>query len=121
KHACASARGLAVEPVSGAVVVGCAEGFVKTPTPTEPVTLALIDDGIDGIDYDAALARLYIPTSRYGVADVLDLATDGTDLTLAEVATFDASVGVPCVTIDDQDRAWICAPNRGELLRFDAP
>ena len=115
-NGCDGSRGIAMDAKRGFLFVGCAEG--KAVTIDLDKDGAVLDSlshgsGVDIISYNAELGHLYLPGGRSATMAILGVASTGRLTLLGTVKTANRA---HCVVSDDQRQAWVCDPERGQLL-----
>ena len=120
-NGCGASRGIALDETRGFLFAGCSEGkAVVLDVNHDGQQLSSLEQGsgVDVISYNPTLKHLYVPGASSATMGILDVSADG-KLTLLGVA--DTASGAHCVTADDQGNAWVCDPDRGQLLLIKDP
>jgi DNA-binding beta-propeller fold protein YncE len=116
RNGCAGARGLAVDPARGLVLVGCDEGKAVALDPGRGgaiVGRAPAGAGVDVIAYAPALAHLYVPGADAATVTVVGVLADGA---LAVLGELPGARDGHCVAADDSGDVYVCDPAHGRLL-----
>jgi hypothetical protein len=120
-NGCQGSRGIALDEQQGFLFAGCSEGkAVVLDVKSDGKELSRLDfgSGVDVISYSPTLKHLYVPGSSSATLGIFDVSASG-KLSLLGVA--DTATGAHCVTADNQDNAWICDPDHGQLLLVKDP
>jgi hypothetical protein len=116
ENGCGGSRGLALDEKRGWVFVGCAEGRAVVLDAAHGGKVLASEKsatGVDIVDYNAALAHLYVPGGKSAAMTVFAVAPSGALSKLGEVPT---AAGAHCVVADERAQAWVCDPSHGRLL-----
>ena len=119
-NGCATAKGLAVDPVRGWVIVGCSEGKLVVLDEQTGASLgtASTHAGVDRIAYDAKRARVYVPSPAASALDVLAVRSQGAPSTLGSLK---APTGTHCAVTPGGGNVFVCAPSLGQVVfMFDS-
>jgi len=116
-NGCGSSRGLALDEQRGFIFVGCSEGKAAVLDAGTGMLLSTLSSGsgVDFISYSRELGHLYVPGSDSATMAVLAVSTAGK---LSLIGTVGTTQGSHCVVADDRGRAFICDPDRGQLLLY---
>jgi DNA-binding beta-propeller fold protein YncE len=117
-NGCGGSRGIAIDSKRGFLFAGCAEGrLVVMDIDHDGKQLGSVSagSGVDVISYNANLAHAYVPGSSSATMAFVGVAASGAPTVLGTVPT---AHGAHCVTADDRANAWVCDPDRGQLLVF---
>lgn len=119
-NGCAASRGIDLEPEHGWVLAGCSEGSLSVLDPTSGriVDSLASGGGYDVMGYARSTRHVYLAGSACGCLSVIGLDAGGR---LDFLGRFDAPSGTHCAVADDRGHAFVCAPARGGLERFDDP
>lgn len=117
KNGCRGSRGIALDSQRGFAFIGCNEGKLESLSLIDGHRLgeAASGDGVDIIAYSSSLHHAYLPGGDSATMAVLKISPTGQPAVLTTVATAKHS---HCVTIDDLNNAYICDPQKGQLLVF---
>lgn len=117
KNGCRGSRGLALDAARGFLFVGCEEGKLVSLRASDGSHLgeASSGDGVDIIAYAPNLHHAYLPGAASATMAVVGISPSGKPAVLATVAT---AADAHCVTADDIGNAYICDPQKGQLLIF---
>jgi hypothetical protein len=120
-NGCGASRGIALDEAHGFLFAGCSEGkAVVLDLNHDGQLLSSLEQGsgVDVISYNPMLKHLYVPGASSATMGILDVSVDG-QLTLLGIA--DTASGAHCVTADNQGNAWVCDPEKGQLLLIKDP
>jgi DNA-binding beta-propeller fold protein YncE len=118
-NGCDGSRGLAWDPRSRHLFVGCAEGKVSVLDAGHGgrvLGTAATGRGVDIIAYDASRHRVVAPGARSATMTILHVDPQG-HLTLE--AVYRTAHGAHCVAVAPTGRAFVCDPRHGRVLEFD--
>ena len=116
---CEGPRGLAWDPQSRFLFVGCAEGKVSVLDAGHGgrvLGTATTGRGVDIIAYDASRHRVYAPGARSATMTTLHVDPQGHPTLEAVHRT---AHGAHCVAVAPTGRAFVCDPRHGRVLVFD--
>jgi hypothetical protein len=120
-NGCGGSRGIALDQARGYLFAGCAEGTaVVLDVSRHGAVLSRLSagNGVDVIDYNPALAHLYLPGASSATLAILGVGVGGG---LSLLGSFDTVTGAHCVAADDRAHAFVCDPNGGRLLELTDP
>ena len=118
-NGCKGARGLAVDPGRGLLLVGCAEGVVTVIDTSGKGRLAgraSTGGGVDLVAYASSSRRLYVPSAKAGTLEALEVGTDGS---LRALWRWPASPEAHCAAVDEHGHVLVCDPRGGRLLLYE--
>jgi hypothetical protein len=113
-NGCTTARGLAIDPNRGWVMVGCEEGKAVVLGETSGSMLGTVTTGagVDRVAYDPTTTRLYVPSATAGSMTVAAIAGTGVP---GKLGSIDVAVGAHCVVTPGAGELFVCDPTKGEL------
>ena len=117
-NGCGGSRGIAIDAKRGFLFAGCAEGrLVVMDVDHDGNELGEVSagSGVDVIAYSPTLSHAYLPGAGSATMAFVGVAANGQLTVLGTVPT---ARGAHCVTADDRANAWVCDPDRGQLLVF---
>ena len=117
-NGCGGSRGIAIDPKRGFLFAGCAEGqLVVLDIDHNGKELGSVSSGsgVDIISYNPTLGHAYLPGSSSATMAFVGIGPGGQVTVLGTVPT---ASGAHCVTADDRGNAWVCDPDRGQLIVF---
>jgi DNA-binding beta-propeller fold protein YncE len=117
-NGCSGSRGIALDAKRGFLFAGCAEGklvVLDIDHGGRQLGSAASGAGVDVISYDPMRAHAYLPGASSATMAFVGIAANGQPMVLGTVPT---ATGAHCVTADDRGNAWVCDPDRGQLLVF---
>jgi len=117
-NGCTGSRGIAIDAKRGLVFAGCNEGklvVLDMDHDGKQLGAASSGSGVDVIAYNPALAHAYLPGAGSATMAIIGVAASGAPAVLGTVTT---ARGAHCVAADDRSQAWVCDPDRGQLLVF---
>jgi hypothetical protein len=120
-NGCTTARGLAVDPMNGWVIVGCNEGRLVVLSETSGSMLGAVSlgAGVDRLAYDASRTRAYVPIpSSPGAMGVIVLSAKGVPTIAGSV---EAPDGAHCAVAPGGGEVFVCAPAKGQLVYLFDP
>lgn len=114
-NACGTARGLAIDPASGWVLVVCEEGKLEVLDETKGTMLGAvtIGGGADHVAYDAQRQRAYVPSPATAAMAVVEMGTSGAPKLRGSV---DAPSDAHCAVTPGLGQVFVCSPAKGELV-----
>ncbi|HYZ87840.1 MAG TPA: hypothetical protein VE620_00960 [Myxococcales bacterium] len=118
RNGCEGARGLAVDPQRGFAFVGCKEGkavVLDVEHDGKVLGSAAAGTGVDVIAYSGKLSHLYVPGAEAANLTVLGVSGKGE---LSPLGTVSTAADAHCVAVDDDANAYVCDPEKGQLLLF---
>jgi DNA-binding beta-propeller fold protein YncE len=117
-NGCEGSRGIALNETKGYLFVGCAEGKAVVLDLTQngkQISSISSGSGVDIIAYNSSLSHLYLPGGKSATMAILGVSESGELSLLGTVAT---AQGSHCVTTDSKGNAYVCDPNKGQILMF---
>jgi DNA-binding beta-propeller fold protein YncE len=113
-NGCATARGLAIDPDRGWVVVACNEGRVVVLDERTGATLGKVTTGagLDRIAYDGARARVYAPSPAAAAMSVVALSSAGVPSLRGAIHT---ASDAHCAVTWGGGEVFVCVPSKGQL------
>jgi len=120
-NGCDGSRGIALDAAHGWLFAGCAEGkavVLDVDHNGQQLASLAVGPGVDVIDYSVTLNHLYLPGARSATMAILGVSATGVLSLLGTVAT---APHAHCVVADTQRHAWVCDPDRGQLLQVTDP
>lgn len=117
-NGCNGSRGIALDEARGFLFAGCDEGKATVLDVNHGgaiVSTLAAGAGVDVIAYNPTLAHLYVPGADSATLSVMAVSPAGQ---LSLVGTAVTASGAHCVAADDRGNAWVCDPDRGQLLLF---
>jgi hypothetical protein len=114
-NGCTTAKGLAVDPLHGFVLVACNEGKLVVLNEQSGAMLGSVNTGagVDRIAYDIQRSRAYVPSPAAAAMDVIVLSAKGVPTLAGSVlATPDAH----CAVTPGAGEVFVCSPARGEVV-----
>lgn len=118
-NGCASSRGIALDAQRGWLFAACSEGTVTVLDVSNHgriLSSLARGSGFDVVGYNQALGHLYLAGSACSCLVIVGVTPSG-ELTFLD--RFSAPGSTHCAAADDLGHAWVCDPDRGELLRVD--
>ncbi len=118
KNGCTDSRGIALDEKRGFLFVGCDEGkatVLDVAHDGKQLGSASTGKGVDVIATSASLGHLYVPSEESQTLTIIGVHASGA---LTVLATSPTAPGAHCVAADDRGNAYVCAPERGQLLLF---
>lgn len=115
-NGCKGSRGIAEDPRTGFVFVGCAEGkavVLDAQHGGKIVRSEPTGDGVDIIAYDARLSHLYVPAAKSGTLTAFLVGASGA---LEKTGEEEIPRGSHCAVVDDRDDVFLCDPANGKLV-----
>jgi hypothetical protein len=119
-NGCATAKGLAVDPQHGWVLVACNEGKLVVLNEQSGAMLGSVTTGagVDRIAYDIQRARAYVPSPAAAAMAVVVLGAKGVPTLAGSVqATPDAH----CAVTPGAGEVFVCSPAKGEIVSLYDP
>jgi hypothetical protein len=115
-NGCRGSRGIALDESGRFLFAGCAEGkaVVLDAGSGKAVASLTSGDGVDIIDYDAALSHLYLPGGKSATMAVLGVSREGK---LSILGTVPTAAGAHCVA-SANGSVFVCDPMKGRLMVF---
>jgi hypothetical protein len=120
-NACEGSRGLALDEPLGWLFAGCSEGaavVLDVGRGGARLSKVAAGAGVDIIAYAPALRHLYLPGGKSATMAILGVSAKGQ---LSVLGTVPTAPGAHCVTADTNGSAYVCDPDRGQLLRYRDP
>jgi hypothetical protein len=120
-NGCDGSRGIALDERRGWLFAGCAEGkavVLDVDHNGRQLAGLAVGAGVDVIDYSPTLEHLYLSGARSATMAIVGVSATGALSLLGTVAT---APDAHCVVADTQRHAWVCDPNRGQLLQVTDP
>jgi len=120
-NGCDGSRGIALDVPHGWLFAGCAEGkavVLDVDHNGQQLANLAVGAGVDVIDYSPTLEHLYLPGASSATMAIVGVSATGALSVLGTVAT---APDAHCVVADNQRHAWVCDPNRGQLLQVTDP
>lgn len=120
-NGCHDSRGIALDQARGFLFVGCEDGqAVVLDVKNDGKRLSSLNQGsgVDVISYNPRLAHLYLPGAASRTMAILGVSAAGDLSLLGTVAT---AADAHCVVADELGNAWVCDPDRGQILLFQDP
>jgi hypothetical protein len=117
-NGCQKSRGDALDEQKGFLFVSCGEGKAEVfdlNHHNKLISQLVTDPGPDVISYNQKRAHLYFTSSKNATLSVIGVSPEGK---LSLLAQAQADKRAHCVVGDDQDNIWVCAPLKGQLLRY---
>ena len=117
-NGCEGSRGMALEESKGWLFVGCSEGkavVLDLKQNGKQISSISSGSGVDIIAYNSKLSHLYLPGGKSATMAILGVSDSGELSLLGTVATAQHS---HCVTTDLNGNAYVCDPQKGQLLMF---
>ena len=116
-NGCEGSRGIALDERRNLLFAGCAEGKAVVLDAGKGKILSSLSagGGVDVIDYDAALAHLYLPGARSATMAILAVSPKGE---LSLLGTLRTAPAAHCVATDGKRNVFVCDPRKGSLLLF---
>jgi hypothetical protein len=117
KNGCGGARGLALDRRRGFLFAACTEGRVVSLDVENGKTLSSLaaPDGIDIIDYNAALGHLYVPGARAAQLAIVAVSKSGALTALGRTPT---APRAHCVASEPGGGIYVCDPPHGAVIAF---
>ena len=115
---CSGSRGIALDEARGFLFAGCDEGKATVLDVNHGgavVSSLASGTGVDIIAYNPALGHLYVPGAESATLSVMAVSASGQ---LSLLGTTVTATGAHCVAADDRNNAWVCDPDRGQLLLY---
>jgi hypothetical protein len=114
-NGCTTARGIAIDPVQGWVIVACEEGMIVTLSEKTGAMLGVMNTGagIDRIAYDSARERAYVPSPAASSMTVVGFNAKGVPTSLGSV---DSPSDAHCAVTPGDGEVFVCAPSKGEIV-----
>jgi hypothetical protein len=115
-NGCGGSRGIALDEPKGFLFVACAEGraaVLDVAHDGKELSHAATGSGVDIIDYDPAIAHLYVPGAKSATLTILGVFEDGR---LSELGSSPVAHGSHCVATDGKRHAFVGDPDRGRLI-----
>ncbi|MGH7438163.1 MAG: YncE family protein [Polyangiaceae bacterium] len=120
-NGCTVSLGIALDEARGFAVIACSEGklvVLDVAHAGAQLSELTVGNGLDTISYSPTLGHVYAAAGAGATLSIAGLAADGSLTLLKDVAT---AAGARCVAADDRAHAWVCDPDRGQLLRVADP
>jgi hypothetical protein len=114
-NGCTTAKGIAVDPVHGWVIVACNEGRLVVLDEHAGSMLGTLKTGagVDRIAYDASRGRVYVPSPAEAALGVVFIGAKGVPTLAGSVqATSDAH----CAGTPGGGEVFVCSPSKGQLV-----
>ena len=120
-NGCVTAKGIAIDPSNGWVMVACAEGGAIVLDEQTGAMKGKVSTGggVDRITYDAARLRLYVPTPAKSAMAVVALDPSSGAPTVK--GSLDSPSDGHCVVTSGGGELYLCDPSRGELVFVNDP
>jgi hypothetical protein len=114
-NGCTTAKGIAVDPIKGWVLVACGEGRVVVLDEQSGNMLgaAATAGGVDQVAYDAHRVRLYVPAPAKSEMAVVTMNAKGTPTLVGAVQT---TSDAHCVVTPGGGQVFVCVPSKGQLV-----
>jgi len=118
KNGCGGARGLAIDRRRGFLFAACTEGRVVSFDVENGKTLgsAPAPDGIDIIDYNAALGHLYVPGAKDAQLAVVAVSKSGE---LSPLGRLPTAPRAHCVASEPGGGIYVCDPPHGAVIALE--
>jgi hypothetical protein len=120
-NGCQGSRGIALDEPRGWLFAGCSEGtavVLDLAHDGAQLSKAGSGSGVDIIDYAPALRHLYLPGGKSATMAILGVSAKGQ---LSVLGTMPTAPGAHCVAADAIGNAYVCDPERGQLLKYHDP
>ena len=120
-NGCKTARGLAVDPAHGWVMVACDGGLVSVLDESTGMTIGGVTAGasLDQVSYDPTTLRLYVPSPTAAAMAIVHLDSKSGMPTI--LGSVDTPRGSHCVVAAGGRELFVCAPATGQLLFVNDP
>ncbi len=118
---CADPRGIALDERRGFLLVGCEDGsatVLDVAHGGKLLSTAKSGSGVDIIAYDPGRAHLYLPGDESATIAILGVSPTGA---LTVLGTAPTAKEAHCVTTDERGNAYVCDPQKGQLLVVPDP
>ena len=118
---CAELRGIALDERRGFLLVGCEDGtatLLDVDHGGKVLSTVKSGNGVDIIAYDAKRAHLYLPGDESATLAIIGVSAKGVLSILGVVPT---AKDAHCVTTDEHGDAYVCDPQKGQLLVVHDP
>jgi DNA-binding beta-propeller fold protein YncE len=114
-NGCTTARGIAVDPGRGWVIVACEEGRVVVLDEHSGSMLGTVTTGggVEQIAYDARRVRLYVPATVKAAMGIVTMDNKGVPTLLGSVQT---SADGRCAVTPGAGEVFVCVPSKGQLV-----
>lgn len=113
-NGCTTAKGLAVDPLHGWVLVACNEGKLVVLSESGAMLGSVnTGAGVDRIAYDVQRSRAYVPSPAAAAMAVVVLSAKGVPTLAGSVqATPDAH----CAVTPGAGEVFVCSPEKGQIV-----
>jgi DNA-binding beta-propeller fold protein YncE len=136
-NGCSQARGMAIDEADGYLFVACEEGklvVMDINNEGNQVTSQNYGAKLDFVAFNPKLHHVYLPSSDSGIVAIFQLewlpvtpgpadvgsraggSTPEWKLALRGLGTADTARNSKCVTTDNDNRIWLCDPDRGQVF-----
>ena len=118
---CAGPRGIALDEPRGLLLVGCEDGSATALDVAHGgklVSTVKSGSGVDIIAFDPGRRHLYLPGDESATVAIIGVAATGA---LSLLGTAPTAKDAHCVTTDERGNAYVCDPQRGQLLVVHDP
>lgn len=113
---CAAPRGIGLDEKRGWLFVGCEDGTataLDVAHDGKVLSTVKSGSGVDIIAYDAARAHLYLPGDESATMAIIGVSAKGV---LSIHGVVPTAKDAHCVTTDEHGNAYVCDPQKGQLL-----
>jgi hypothetical protein len=118
---CDAPRGIWIDSPRGFLLIGCEDGtatVLDVDGGGKVLSKVQNGKGVDIIAYDAKRAHLYLPGDESATMAIIGVSAKGA---LSVLGTLPTVKDAHCVTTDESGNAYVCDPNRGQLLVIHDP